>query len=251
VREVIGVFLRGTEGASAKKRGNAVIQIFTNLPEQIDAAVMSRIQGRFKIDGAVSEQDFFDQDYLWRKKIAKVSLDFAELKDVLKGYEPLSSQVEMHSLLEFERGDVEFSDRRIGDLVVNAKRDHGDKTCGFFAVLQTGIRRLYPTFSSRDVRNIQKAVDSRLLDFDVPEKWFEDLDLFFRKSYDEKLEMIKALMRENMRGLKFAEIRFRETVKYVNAFVLIANTEFEREVSRSVKAIRVNEEARTRIANAP
>jgi hypothetical protein len=110
---------------------------------------------------------------------------------------------------------------------------------------------LYPTFSSRDVRNIQKAVDSRLLDFDVPEKWFEDLDLFFRKSYDEKLEMIKALMRENMRGLKFAEIRFRETVKYVNAFVLIANTEFEREVSRSVKAIRVNEEARTRIANAP
>ena len=33
------------------------------LPEMLDKAVISRVQGRFKIDGARTEHDFLDQDH--------------------------------------------------------------------------------------------------------------------------------------------------------------------------------------------
>ena len=69
VKEVIGVFLRYTEGAYAVNYGNSSIGLFTNLPEMLDKAVISRVQGRFKIDGARNEKDFVDQDYLWWKKL--------------------------------------------------------------------------------------------------------------------------------------------------------------------------------------
>ena len=65
VREVIAVFLRNTEGAYAIHRGNALIQLFTNIPDQIDKAVMSRINDRAYIGGATTREDFLDQDYLW------------------------------------------------------------------------------------------------------------------------------------------------------------------------------------------
>ena len=64
-----------TEGAYAMNYGNSSIGLFTNLPEQLDKAVINRIQGRFKIDGAQSENDFIDQDYLWWKKFDTGPID--------------------------------------------------------------------------------------------------------------------------------------------------------------------------------
>ena len=81
VKEVIGVFLRYTEGAYAMNYGNSSIGLFTNLPEQLDKAVINRIQGRFKIDGAQSENDFIDQDYLWWKKFETTLPGFVSMKN--------------------------------------------------------------------------------------------------------------------------------------------------------------------------
>ena len=80
VKEVIGVFLRYTEGAYAINYGNSSIGLFTNLPEMLDKAVISRVQGRFKIDGARSIPDFIDQDYLWWHKFEQTMPDFVNMK---------------------------------------------------------------------------------------------------------------------------------------------------------------------------
>ncbi|NNK41006.1 MAG: AAA family ATPase, partial [Winogradskyella sp.] len=91
VKEVIGVFLRYTEGAYAVNYGNSAIGLFTNLPEMLDKAVISRVQGRFKIDGARTENDFLDQDHLWWRKFNKTIPDFVNMDDP-EGYDYLSDQ---------------------------------------------------------------------------------------------------------------------------------------------------------------
>jgi hypothetical protein len=48
------------------------------------------------------------------------------------------------------------------------------------------VQQAFPFFTSRDVRNIQQAVNTRVMDFDLPEAWFEDLDTFFALDYDGK-----------------------------------------------------------------
>jgi hypothetical protein len=78
---VIGVFLRYTEGAYAVNYGNSSIGLFTNLPEMLDKAVISRVQGRFKIDGARNEKDFVDQDYLWWKKLEDTMPNFINMNN--------------------------------------------------------------------------------------------------------------------------------------------------------------------------
>jgi hypothetical protein len=61
VRELIGVFLRNTEGAYAINNGNRLISLFTNIPDQIDKAVLSRIQSRVQMDGATTVEDTYQK----------------------------------------------------------------------------------------------------------------------------------------------------------------------------------------------
>ena len=249
VREVVGVFLRFTEGAYAIQRGNSVIQVFTNLPEQVDKAVLSRIQARFAIDGATTPEDFYDQDGIWYRKFKNVDEGFVSMAP-LSGYEFLSCQSKISSLSEVEIEEPELTDDRMCEVLRKVGKEYSRKVHGFFAYLFRGVKSFYPSFSSRDVRNIQKAVDSRVLDFDLPEKWFEDLEVFFRQSYAHKFELVKVLMKENMKGLSFADIRYRETIKYLSIFAGITNVERERAIAERLRVLDIEVESQRRFKDA-
>jgi hypothetical protein len=246
VREVIGVFLRYTEGAYAIQRGNSVIQVFTNIPEQMDKAVLSRIVSRFGINGATTPHDFYDQDYIWYRKFQAADESFVSMTP-LGGYAYLADQARVVSLQKIETEDPELRDSRMLEALRKAEKEFGMNEHGFFAALFRQVKDIYPNFSSRDVRNIQRAVDARVLDFDLPEKWFEDLDLFFRQPYERKLETVKILMRENMKGLSFARIRYRETIKYLNVVAEITNVERERAIAGEMRQMQIRKEALARV----
>ncbi len=86
----------------------------------------------------------------------------------------------------------------------------------------------------------------RLMDFDLPQEWFQDLGIFFRQEFDTKLNLVKELLKANMQGLKFPDIWYRETVKYLNVLSTITNVEREREIARVMGRISINEEAQRR-----
>lgn len=249
VREVIGVFLRHTEGAYAIRRGNSTLQIFTNLPEQIDRAVLSRVQARYPIDGAINAHDFGDQNFLWQKKFEQLIPGFVNLASI-PGYTFLADQADASSISAFETDEPQLSDDRM--LEVHAKilkqglkrHDHA-----FFAELFAEVKKVYPNFTSRDIRNIQKAVDARLMDFDLPDEWFEDLSLFFKQSYEQKFELVKDLMKESMKGLSFADVLYRESIKYLNVLGSITNVDREREIARMIQNMEIQEEALRRFKN--
>ncbi len=250
VREVVGVFLRYTEGAYAIRRGNAILEFFTNLPEQIDKAVLSRVQSRFPINGAESREDFLDQDYLWWRKLEEIKSGFVAMKDP-SDYNYLDFQKSIGSLTELENSDIEeaeLGDRRLSESLDRLRSEHKVNEQDFFAKLYKDVLNVYPFFSSRDVRNIQQQVTNRITDFDMPDEWFENVDLFFSKTYDERVNMLRDLMRDNMKGLSFAEIRLRESFKYLNSLSEIANADREREITRIANSMEYQREASERLS---
>ncbi len=243
VKEVIGVFLRYTEGAYAVNYGNSAIGLFTNLPEMLDKAVISRVQGRFKIDGARTEHDFIDQDYIWWRKLKKTMPDFVNMND-LKGYEYLSDQQVSKTIGEILSIADKPKEQRVLNVYDKVAANYNLKDHQFYAVLYKEIQKIFPFFSSRDVRNIQSAISLRLTDFDLERNWFENPETYFKQDYQTKFNMLQELMKANMKGLDFAEIRRQEVIRYLDNVATIADTDFKRKVDQRIKEMNVQLEAR-------
>ncbi len=243
VKEVIGVFLRYTEGAYAVNYGNSSIGLFTNLPEMLDKAVISRVQGRFKIDGARTEHDFLDQDYIWWKKFEKTMPDFVNMQDP-SNYQFLKDQGLTKSMGEILGSIEKPSEGRVLEAYDRAEKNHRSNEHLFFAILYKEIQKIFPFFSSRDVRNIQSAISLRLTDFDLEQDWFENPEIYFKQKYETKFNMLQELMKSNMKGLNFSEIRRQEVVRYLDNVATIADTDFKRKVDARVNQMNIDLQAR-------
>ena len=242
VKEVIGVFLRYTEGAYAINYGNSSIGLFTNLPEMLDKAVISRVQGRFKIDGARTIPDFIDQDHLWWRKLDEKMPDFVNMKNP-DDYTFLSEQGLAKNLGEILNQSDKPTEEKVLEIYEKTEAKQKTDSHMFFAQLYQNIQEAFPFFSSRDIRNIQSAISLRLTDFDLPEDWFTDASLYFKKDYETKFGMLQELMKQNMKGLNFSDIRRQETVRYLDNVATIADTDFKRKVDGRVHDLQVNLEA--------
>lgn len=244
VRAAIGVFLRYTEGAYAINRGNASVGVFTNLPEQIDAAVRSRIQGRMVIDGADTVPDFLDQDYIWFKKFA----DQAGFNNLTRpDYDYMSAQGELKSMSEAAQTRDEPEHQTVHDIFTDVAFKFDVNAHDFFANLYMAFMKRFGAFSSRDVRNIQSAVDQRIMDFDLPEEWFENPETFCLLDYDRQKEMVIDLRNQNMQGLQFADIYRQEAIRYLDNYARIADAQFDRQVHERIEQHRIMEAVSRRV----
>ncbi|MBA6153658.1 AAA family ATPase [Gelidibacter maritimus] len=248
VKEVIGVFLRYTEGAYAVNYGNSSIGLFTNLPEMLDKAVISRVQGRFKIDGARTEHDFLDQDHLWWRKLEKTMPDFINMKDP-KHYNYLQDQGLAKNMGEILSAVNKPTEQRVHAVYDQVEKQFQTNEHQFYANLYKEIQKIFPFFSSRDVRNIQSAISLRLTDFDLEPAWFDNPEIYFKQTYETKFNMLQELMRANMKGLNFSEIRRQEVVRYLDNVATIADTDFKRQVDSRVNQLNIELEARKKFEN--
>ncbi|HIP26973.1 MAG TPA: AAA family ATPase [Flavobacteriaceae bacterium] len=237
VKEVIGVFLRYTEGAYAVNYGNSSVGLFTNLPEMLDKAVISRIQGRFKIDGARTIPDFLDQDYIWWKKLDKTLPDFVNMDN--PDYKWLSEQGLAKNLGEILKHTEKPTEQRVLDIYEKVESLYKDKQHLFYAELYKEIQKTFPFFSSRDIRNIQKAISMRLTDFDLPDNWLDNPEIFLQKDYDTKHIMLQDVMRQNMKGLDFKDVRRQEVIRYLDNMAIIADVDFKRKVDNRIKEMNI------------
>ncbi len=248
VKEVIGVFLRYTEGAYAVNYGNSSIGLFTNLPEMLDKAVISRVQGRFKIDGARTEHDFLDQDHLWWRKLQETMPDFVNMKNP-DNYKYLQDQGLAKNMGEILNKVDKPSEERVHFIYDKIEQRFNTNEHLFYANLFKEMQKVFPFFSSRDVRNIQSAISLRLTDFDLEESWFNNPEVYFKQNYETKFNMLQQLMRANMKGLDFSEIRRQEVVRYIDNVATIADTDFKRKVDARVDQLNVETEARKKFEN--
>ena len=243
VKEVIGVFLRYTEGAYAVNYGNSSIGLFTNLPEMLDKAVISRVQGRFKIDGARTEHDFLDQDHIWWRKLKKTMPGFVNMNNP-EGYKYLADQGLAKTMGDILNSLEHPTEERVHDTFDKVEKLHQSEDHMFYATLYKEIQKIFPFFSSRDVRNIQSAISLRLTDFDLEDSWFDNPEIYFKKDYETKFNMLQELMKSNMKGLDFSDIRRQEVIRYLDNVATIADTDFKRKVDARVNQMNIDTEAR-------
>jgi hypothetical protein len=248
VKEVIGVFLRYTEGAYAVNYGNSSIGLFTNLPEMLDKAVISRVQGRFKIDGARTEHDFLDQDHLWWRKLDKTMPDFVNMESP-NDYTFLQDQGLAKNMGDILSSVEKPTEARVLEAYAKAESAHKTNSHLFYASLYKEIQNIFPFFSSRDVRNIQSAVSLRLTDFDLEQDWFENPEIYFKQNYETKFNMLQEVMKGNMKGLNFSDIRRQEVVRYLDNVATIADTDFKRKVDARINQMNIDLKAREQFGN--
>ena len=247
VREVIACFLRNTEGAYAKKYGNSAIGIYTNIPEQIDRAVMSRVIGRAYIGGAIDPKDFIDQDYLWWKRYRELDSTFINMEDP-QGYVYLESQRLVGSLLQIQEAITEPRDERVREVFHKVSKDHRREEHAFFGAFFAGVKKVFPFFTSRDLRNIQRAIDGRIMDFDLPRDWFENPEVFFRVDHDQQTAMVRELMKGTMKGLSFTDIRLGEAIRYIDTMIAMADQARERKIQDIIDNLEIQGEVQRRTA---
>lgn len=237
----INAFLRNTEGATAINRGNAVILVATNLPDKIDAAVMSRVNLRAYIGGAEKREDFLDQNELWRRKYDRIAKGLMSLTP--SAYEFMSAQVRLTNAGDVMGREVNPEDDRLRKVYEATLALHKPEEEAFYAEFFVRVQEIFPFFRSRDLRNIQRAIDSRVFDFDMPEEWLTKPDTFHLQPYDTKLKLVNDIIRGHVTSLDPAKIRLQETVSYVDNLIRAVDEGRRRHIEEMAERIAVNMEA--------
>ena len=83
----------------------------------------------------------------------------------------------------------------------------------------------------------------------LEEDWFENPDKYFKKDYATKFNMLQELMKANMEGLNFSDIRRQEVIRYLDNVATIADTDFKRKVDARINQLNIETEARHQFGN--
>jgi hypothetical protein len=104
-----------------------------------------------------------------------------------------------------------------------------------------GIQEADPRFTGRAIKNITDAVKVRAMDFELPDVWMEEPELFLFKSYDEKKGMIAEL-----RQPITVEMVVQEINRYADSEFRYADKSDEVAVEAMVRDYGRTEEAKRR-----
>ncbi|MEL6700220.1 MAG: ATP-binding protein, partial [Pseudomonadota bacterium] len=184
-QEVTAVFMEAFAGANTVVRGNCTFGMFSNYPENVDDALRQRAGARFLVDGPQTRDDYIDILALLMGKKHDIPLGAHDLMAAQAIEKAVSASFESHNRPK-EPGLIAVFDRvldQVGELDTLAK----------MGTYLKGIQEADPRFTGRAIKNITDAVKVRAMDFELPDEWMEEPELFLRKDYDTKSAMISEL----------------------------------------------------------
>ncbi|MEZ5685230.1 MAG: ATP-binding protein [Paracoccaceae bacterium] len=186
-QEVTAVLMEAFAGANTVVRGNCTFGMFSNFPENVDDALRQRAGARFLVDGPQSQADYIDILALLLGKRHEIALGDHELFAAQEIQRAVADSFARHARPQ-EPGLVPVFE------AVQAKLGALDTIAKLGAYLKA-IQMADPRFTGRAIKNITDAVKVRAMDFELPDEWMENPELFLFKPYDEKAAMISELRR--------------------------------------------------------
>ncbi|MEL6621169.1 MAG: ATP-binding protein [Pseudomonadota bacterium] len=183
--EITAVLMESFAGANTVVRGNCTFGMFSNYPENVDDALRQRAGARFLVDGPQTRDDYIDILYLLMGRNHDIPVGAHEVFSAQEIKSAVAASFESHSR-PHEEGLMKVFDRvhsQIGELDTIAK----------LGTYLKGIQEADERFTGRAIKNITDAVKVRAMDFELPDEWMENPELFLFKSYDEKKDMIGEL----------------------------------------------------------
>lgn len=231
--EITAVLMESFAGANTVVRGNCTFGMFSNYPENVDDALRQRAGARFLVDGPQTREDYIDILHLLMGKNHAIPLGEHALYAAQEIKRAVARSFESHGK-PHEAGLLEVFDRvhdRIGALDTIAKLG------SYLKAIQEADER----FTGRAIKNITDAVKVRAMDFELPDEWMEEPDLFLRKTYDEKKAMI-----EELRVPITTEMVIQEINRYADSEFRYADKSDEAAIEAMVRDYARQEEAKRR-----
>ncbi|MDQ2094101.1 AAA family ATPase [Rhodalgimonas zhirmunskyi] len=231
--EITAVLMESFAGANTVVRGNCTFGMFSNYPENVDDALRQRAGARFLVDGPQTRDDYIDILHLLMGKNHDIPLGAHELyaaqeikTAVAKSFESHNQPHEEGLLRVYERVEKD-----IGALDTIAK----------LGTYLKGIQEADERFTGRAIKNITDAVKVRAMDFELPDEWMEEPELFLFKPYDEKKGMIEELRRPIT-----VEMVVQEINRYADSEFRYADKSDEVAIETMVREFGRQEEAKRR-----
>lgn len=232
-QEVTAVFMGAFAGANTVVRGNCTFGMFSNYPENVDDALRQRAGARFLVDGPQSREDYIDILALLLGKNHGIPLGDHDLFAAQEIRKAVSASFEGYAK-PHEDGLLKVWDQVSRDL---GSLDTLAKLGAYLKAIQQADER----FTGRAIKNITDAVKVRAMDFELPDDWMENPDLFLFKPYDDKLAMIKGLMQPITVDMVIQEIN-----RYADSEFRYADKSDEVAIESAVRDMRRMEEAKRR-----
>ena len=231
--EITAVLMESFAGANTVVRGNCTFGMFSNYPENVDDALRQRAGARFLVDGPQTREDYVDILNLLMGKNHDIPLgDFEPFaaqeikKAVAASFDSHGKPHEEGLLRVFEKVSAE-----IGAL----------DTINKLGTYLKGIQEADHRFTGRAIKNITDAVKVRAMDFELPDEWMEEPDLFLFKSYNAKKAMI-----EELRQPITVEMVVQEINRYADSEFRYADKSDEVAIANMVREYGLTEEAKRR-----
>ncbi|MEP3276040.1 MAG: ATP-binding protein [Stappiaceae bacterium] len=183
--EITAVLMESFAGANTVVRGNCTFGMFSNYPENVDDALRQRAAARFLVDGPRTREDYIDILYLLMGDNHTIPTGDHDLFEAQAIQKAVAASYESHSR-PHEAGLLNVFDKisaQIGELDTIAKLG------AYLKCIQDADER----FTGRAIKNITDAVKVRAMDFELPDEWMENTEVFLEKDYATKKNMIAEL----------------------------------------------------------
>ncbi|MEH6520379.1 AAA family ATPase [Sulfitobacter sp.] len=228
--EITAVLMESFAGANTVVRGNCTFGMFSNYPENVDDALRQRAGARFLVDGPQTRDDYVDILYLLMGKNHDIPLGDHEVFEAQMIKKAVAASFEGHSK-PHEAGLLK---------VYEAVRDEIGEldTINKLGTYLKAIQEADPRFTGRAIKNITDAVKVRAMDFELPDEWMEQPDLFLFKDYDTKKAMIEDMRQPITVDMVVQEInRYADSeFRYADKSDEVAIESMVRDMGRSVEA---------------
>ncbi|MEL7098135.1 MAG: ATP-binding protein [Pseudomonadota bacterium] len=231
-QEVTAVFMNAFAGANTVVRGNCTFGMFSNYPENVDDALRQRAGARFLVDGPQTREDYIDILALLMGKNHDIPVGDHDLMSAQEIKRAVAASFDSHNRPQ-EPGLEAVFDRVAGQV---GELDTLAKMGAYLKAIQEADAR----FTGRAIKNITDAVKVRAMDFELPDEWMENPELFLRKSYDEKSAMIAELRVPITQAMVIQEInRYADSeFRYADKSDEVAIDNMVRDMQRSEAAKR-------------
>ena len=231
--EITAVLMESFAGANTVVRGNCTFGMFSNYPENVDDALRQRAGARFLVDGPQTREDYIDILYLLMGKNHDIPVGAHEVFSAQEIKKAVAASFESHGR-PHEDGLMRVFDRVHGDV---GELDTIAKLGTYLKAIQEADER----FTGRAIKNITDAVKVRAMDFELPDEWMEEPELFLFRDYDTKKAMI-----EELRQPITVEMVVQEINRYADSEFRYADKSDEVAIDAMVRDFGRQEEAKRR-----
>ncbi|AXI48358.1 AAA family ATPase [Sulfitobacter sp. SK012] len=231
--EITAVLMESFAGANTVVRGNCTFGMFSNYPENVDDALRQRAGARFLVDGPQTRDDYVDILYLLMGKNHDIPLGDHEVFEAQQIKKAVAASFDSHSQ-PHEEGLLKVYEAVKGEI---GELD----TINKLGTYLKGIQEADERFTGRAIKNITDAVKVRAMDFELPDEWMEDPELFLFKGYDAKKAMI-----EDMRKPITVEMVVQEINRYADSEFRYADKSDEVAIDGAVRDMQRMEAAKKR-----